>query len=45
MLAAHTAVQMGGVLRGFPFFEAYPKNLFGLFLTSKGHFNFSGYLK
>ena len=22
-----------------------PKNLFGIFLTSKGHFNFSGYFK
>ena len=25
--------------------QRFPKNLFGLFLTSKGYFNFSGYLK
>ena len=31
--------------RAFNSSSIYPKNLFGLFLTSKGYFKFSGYLE
>ena len=35
----------GGGVKFFLFGAEIPKNLFGLILTSKGYFNFSGYLK
>ena len=48
LIRSHSGNQIGRAnsTRGQPQgVSEYPKNLFGLFLTSKGYFNFSGYLK